>query len=279
VKLWKLEGENWIIETTDYITFETTSIQLIADDGAYRMITICVDGSSNDSLLPNVTIKAQLLFGGAVFAHRSIVDLDLQGETISTIRIMGVSLMYSNTTAEIYKSGTVALAQVPKPNMWDNYLSLTKITKVSGNASMNASTGAFGFIKPNDYPDFEMLNFINFDQTGVLTSFEYDVVPKHSFIVLFIANVAETTGSQQSGRWTISHSLEYLTNNQWIEKKTPRGSKELYEEALSAVKLIPQFHENPFHLSDILGVAKKIANTVLKYGPGVMDFAKKVSNA
>jgi len=277
VKLWKFEGEGWILETTKYMNHINTTIQITVDGAAYRRWTVAADSSSTVGFIDDLTFSAQWEHTGAVYAHRHIVDLTLQGETVKTVRVIGASMMYSNTTAVQFKSGNIAIAQVPKPNSWTDYLSYLNVTKVSGQKSGNAENGIFGFLKPNDYDDFKMIDYQDYDEQGYLTRFSYSIVPQSSFLVIFIANVNVST-IPQGGRWTFSHSIEYLTNNQWVEKRVANGDPKMFEEAITSVKLIPQFHENPFHLSDILGVAKRIANTVLQYGPAVMNFAQKVSD-
>jgi hypothetical protein len=233
----------------------------------------CSASGGND--LTAFSCTAKLQHSSAVMAHRPIVTLFSAGDLVRTVRILGTSIMYSNTTKVLDKSGSVVINQVPKGADWEQYVSYTNVAQTSNRGWFSADKGCYGYLRPSQPEDFDLIDFKQYDSRGQITSFTYDVVPKSAFLVMFIK---VDTNDGQSGKWTVCNALEYESDNQLIDKGVGQGNPSVFNDALIAIKEIPQFHENPFHLADILGAAKKVAGAIVKYGPDAINWATKIGN-
>jgi len=79
---------------------------------------------------------------------------------------------------------------------------------------------------------------------------------------------------------TVIHSIEYGTYDQWRQVATPGISREVCVKALEWLTNVPQFHENPTHISEIFKAVKAGAEQLLRgaihYGPKLAMFAADV---
>jgi len=94
---------------------------------------------------------------------------------------------------------------------------------------------------------------------------------------LIVRGLLAPTASQL-GIWTLGYGLEFETGNVWKVIAKPTASAGVYEQALVHLKDVPQFSENPSHITKLLSsigkVVKGTIGAVKRYGPLAMDMAE-----
>jgi len=218
-----------------------------------------------------------------VAGHRPVKDLNNRFKIVDDIKIFGVSILYTNTSAFTSNQGQVAMAQIPGMLAWTNNYTFDSI------ASMNAArskyqpvtNGSYVFLKPGDSKDFSYLS--EYEVSSVATEriagssgpdgFEdgaFLIYPESDYLATILA---QDPTVQRSGLCSIANSLQYITNDNWTEVQLPRYDLSTVEPSLKALRTITQFHENEFHISDVFNWLKDAASTVVQ---GVMDYGPMV---
>lgn len=246
-----------------------------------------VDSDLNDSgyyslryscTAPVIDVAVALSGNGSVYAHKAIPGLAANMASASAIRMMGISLMYTNKASVDYLGGSIAGYQVPASLEWQNYVSFDQVNELQGSDTRDARRGMYGFIKPVDETDFEFLKpdefLVKLDQSGNVLDCYYPLMSHRPFLVM----ATDLTALQTAGYWTFAFSIEYQTTDVWREIASPSLPVNQGDLALSALKQIDQFHENTTHIKKVLdGVMKFVGKGMdlyNSYGPPMAALAR-----
>lgn len=219
------------------------------------------------------SVSATSTCTSAMFCHRPIPGFASNQMAIDGIRMTGVAAMYTNNAAPLQRAGTIAGFQVPKETDWQQYVgTLSLVSKSNGARTMEIQNGLYGFLKPTENEDFELQDVFATDPvSGTITASYFSLRNPKSFLILR-GSVVPSDG--RSGYFTISNSVEYLTSDVWRQLDIPRTDADIYKKALSEIKGIDQWHENPLHIkelfSKILNGSLDVAKSVQKYLPGAL---------
>lgn len=207
-------------------------------------------------------------YGQLMLPHYS--DLMSSAEKI---RINAYSLMFTNTTPVLTKGGTIVSRQTPGDEPWYElvHLGFAALSGAKGADSRNADNGVYMFARPTDPLDFAQLDDIDVSGGDVLgITFDLDLSRQ------YLATVVDYPDTTTRGYFTHVFNVEFLTDNSWFNPSSYRIDSSLFERAVAETRNIPQFHENPLHLTDIWNTAKKVAGGIMKYGPAVLKAAEMI---
>jgi hypothetical protein len=216
------------------------------------------------------------------FCHLPLANFSLNYQSVIGARILGSSLMFTNTAAVLNLGGEISGYQTAQNEQWMNYVNTNSVFSLVSSLpdaeTKNMSQGMFGFIKPTQTEDFDYKTHLVLDIAGNIISSSYPIDAPGSFLVM-VGNC--TTPAGCLGYTTMCNSIEYLTKDVWRETDYARTSEADYQAALNVIKTLEQFHENPLHLSELWSGIKKavgdIAGGFIKYGVPIIQTAQTIA--
>jgi len=171
-------------------------------------------------------------------------------DMVETFRANGMMLMFSNTANKLYQNGDICGWQVPKSQAYQlvaqkGYRSL--VTAPGGSGNYLAEKGLMGFYKPSAATDMQ---FLAVGSEGTeQASKSYPIVPVSDFLAI-CANIPTKEG--RVGRWTLAVNAEGRAETPWFAHTLDdANTRATCLRALDLVASVPQWHENPLHISDI----------------------------
>lgn len=255
-------------------TSQTTTLKTNAYPAGYYAFRVFQTVATGVLSILSMTIQD---VGGPICCHRCIPGYDVNVGSVTGIRVLAAALMYTNEAALINKQGKIAGFQSPQGTHWTDYVksggAFSNVASAQGSVTLTVDNGMYGFLKPTKPSDFDVQTYIEVDSGNLVDSF-YPLDHQSAFLVLY-TTISITGG--QDGYWTASYGVEYQTSDVWREIGFPECEKSVYDRALESLKYLPQFHENPLHISDIWDTIKNSASAMLdgvvKYGPTVATLA------
>lgn len=260
------------------------SITFVANTSAYYSLSVtCTVGpTAGTNALSGPSTIANLLFQGAcsVYQHHCIPDFDTNMNVVDGLRIMGASVMYTNTAPDINKNGEITGYQAPEETDWTefagaNQQGLARLNKSQGKVILGIKEGMYEWMKITQPSDFNIKTFVD-TRDGVLYDSYWPLENESSYLVLY-PTVPTPTGA--AGFYTLAFALEYQTTNTWRPVSYCDTSEMDWDLALNHLRNIPQITTNSMHLRDIgkaIGtIAKTLIGGLIKYGPGAIDLASR----
>lgn len=198
--------------------------------------------------------------GGAndlTWAHRSL-PFPNNLDSVDAAKIYACSLLYRNSSAVLNLEGDIVGDQIPMGTDWWDFNTYDKLSRRKQAERFNAKTGIFGYLKPTQPKDCDFINQNRSEDNGLTDSFYY-IVPQSDYLA-FAARIPDAAG--QANEITASFALEYRTTDQWRDVEYPNIPTPHFNLALDLLARMPQFTENPFHLSSIGDWIKNAASDV-----------------
>jgi len=242
-----------------------TSVQPILQTGYYAITVSCASptpfvGTDSPAQWTLTTLPAT-----PIWQQLALPNYSDNYKFIDAIRITGVSLMYTNTSAPINRQGQVVGLQCPKGSSWFQFTDFDTVASDKKSEARDIVNGNFGFLKPTSLADFNM-NVPEFpsDTSAPLTQDAFDdnvflIYPTTDYLCT-IAQVLLPVG--QSGYITLGYSTEYTTLNQWIQVQTGNLGEPEIASALELLSKMPQWHENDLHWDDVWSWIKDTASSI-----------------
>jgi hypothetical protein len=217
-----------------------------------------------------------------VFCHLPLANFSSNYQSVIGARILGSSLMFTNTAAVLNLGGEISGYQTAQNEQWMNYVNTNSVFSLVSSLpdaeTKNMSQGLFGFLKPTQTEDFDYKTHLALDIAGNIIGSSYPVDSPGSFLVM-VGNC--TTPAGCLGYTTMCNSIEYQTKDVWRETDYARTSEAEYQAALNVIKTLQQFHENPLHLSELWSGIKRavgdIASGFIKYGVPIIQTAQTIA--
>lgn len=259
-----------------YYSFEIGFVDPARSQAVAQFYTVTVDYTWNSTT-------------NVCYGHLSVPDVENQFGAIDAVRMTALSLMVTNNSAAIQKQGTLCGVQFDKGTTWTESIDFQHFTSNRKAKLMPSDNGMYGFLKPMQEEDFDLLSeFVRASEgetTEKLSVFPslsdaaFLIIPDTSYIgVAFDVN--KPSGVFPTGvtaYWTRAFGIEFITNDQWRSLTRSTLSPEIVELALHLISELPQWHENEFHISDlwegIKSFASRVANGIMEYGPSVIKGA------
>jgi len=245
-------------------------------------------------------------FGAPVVAHRPLPGIFDKLGNIQRVRMIGAALMVTPDVQELARGGFVVTLQLPEHQLpeayvvnsarsssYSNEISTTRLDNwftPDGIDSRDFSLGVYAFHKPVTKSSFKMTALTNFAQ-NITASTSINAGPYMGSTSLFspfyapdgwlLTAVSTPQPALNSGgasyypgalaHFTYSFSVEFETIDIWFNaiQPTMMTTAEL-ERFFQLMITVPQFHENPFHFSDLVKWLKGAVGTVRKFAPGIL---------
>lgn len=272
-----LVGDTWEHERANAFNLLTGDAVIITGTWGYYAVSIQDPAGVNNNVgVTLLTVGGQSL--NSIFAWRCLQDLDVKASAINGIRVTGASVLITNTSPLFQKSGIVTITQFEPGYSFTDLMvndasAQYKLASDINGKTLPWETGAYGFLKPASAVDLSMRHPFVVTTGGVMRDCTFELLPDSGFVaavVTFPPGSAPFTGYPTGLMMlTVCHAVEFSSYDTWFASEIGTVSVQAYELALEMLKAVPQFHENPFHFSDIWNVLKKIAAEVLEVGPEI----------
>lgn len=211
--------------------------------------------------------------------HYTLESYDKFKDVVEAMRVSGQSLLLTNVAPEISLQGTVISMAIPQVKPWYEITSDLKGTVFEANASLydrrSWAKGLYYFNRPNgsgesyslvrsyvDFDGYRHPNFRPFENNGnVITAIKRP------------STAVAGSGSPANISIMLTRAFEFTTMTQMFDVRVANNNPSEYEAFIAAVVKAKQFHDNPFHWSDIGSFIAKAADAVTKYAPYVVKGA------
>jgi len=230
-----------------------------------------------------------------VFCHLPIPTLEKVINSVDNHRVIGSSIMYTNTAAPLNREGSLMPYQLLPGMYWHDIVTgmdtaYAAVAALPGARPFEATEGAYIFHKPTNDDDWDFKDEY-YTTDGNLIDCYYEI-DSESPPVLIVISI--DTGNAQNGYWTLTQSIEFFTQSQAFDQELCKVSYYIGDEALDKIKYIEQVHSNALHVkeiwSSIVNQTKKagkwifdsipkIVGAVEKYGPTVVKYAPMAAAA
>jgi hypothetical protein len=219
---------------------------------------------------------------------RSIPAFDDKIGSFTNINVNAATVLFSDVSRVLDVNGTVSGAQINMgydiPGVCVNDLvslqSLVDGAATQTSRRMNFQTGLYAFLKPEDVSDYSFQTYMKYTMSGgqaVLVNAATPVNLLRSFLAISIA-VQVTDGAVVGGTYnrTTNYAVEFQTLDPWYFLTDQTLNSTARSELVDALRECPQFHENPFHLSDIFDFLKNAGKSILGMAPEIADVVSGV---
>jgi len=233
---------------------------------------------NNDESFPaSASFHAKIYGDGAVWRHLPIAHFDKFQTIQKGIRMVAPILHYNNRAAPLNKQGWCVQYQANKGESWYDYVSsIEEVSGMAGSDPRQLKTGTYSYMIPSDLNDFFLQATTTSKDDTILKS-TTSFLPQFPFLVHFL-QCKEEEG--RDGFWEIYDGCEYLTGVNWIERRVPRHTRQMWQAAIDILGSSDQHHENPTHIQDIFRDIKNGVGELLtganKYAPKVAQFAESI---
>ncbi len=215
-----------------------------------------------------------------IWCHRSVPDQSNNDLADEATKLYGCSLMWTNEASPLNRQGKLAAVQIPQGRDWRSFTTYDSIAVQKDAYTHDAVNGYYGFLKPTQPRDIDFIENNTHLSAGVFGTAWWDMTVPSDFLA--VAVQITNTPDGQDGYFTVAAALEYRTSDQWRDTAPPKNSPELVNKAMSIIARLPQHHENPLHLSDIMNGIKSfigdIWQGIREAVPVIADVASKTAH-
>jgi hypothetical protein len=189
---------------------------------------------------------------GPLVAQRTLADFETVVGAFDTMRINSMSLMYTNTAAQLDRNGYVASWQCPRATDFVEYVraGFDEFANRPEALRDDAKDGWYTWFKPSSAVDWQF-NSVSTVQPPGSALREYDAYmhpPVSDYLMIFLSVPID---AGRAGYWTAAACVEARTNSVWQSTDYAPGGPSSLERALMAVRRAPQGRCNPLHVKDL----------------------------
>lgn len=264
-------GSAWRAVSTVTRTTTTTFVISINGSGYFGF---WFGSNTPDPPANSVTISAQFDISCACMGFHPLPHFDDIAASIEGIRVNAASLMITPHPALLYEGGQCAGVQLPAGVDWqDMFTNNDPFTTISEDANavvMPLKGGLFGFHKPTDATDFQLTTPVTVRGTEIW-AYSNPVSPPGGWLVV-AASVGLVDGAYPSGLCYVSacYGVEFRSLNVWFTTLPPQHTVEAFDTALRILRDVPQWHENPTHIRDIMKAIATKGRVALRLAPSIL---------
>jgi len=228
----------------------------------------------------NNAITAIIAGTCSCMCHREVQDFYLNNVKINTGVVTAFSAMYTNKGGTEFSVGEIVGAQLDGDLNWMSALNLsTGAQQAPAAAATNikilpqhvwgkqpTENGFYCFKKPNDPDEFRLKRLLENPQmafqygTGTQLTEPYQLDTDEPYLVI-LPHIPVSVGTNntliQAGDYVIHWCLEYGTFNSWDAPRSSNVKPSQLMDIVNAMKVAPQFHENPLHFGDIVSFVRQ----------------------
>jgi len=141
-----------------------------------------------------------------------------------------------------------------------------------GSLELEAKDGAYMFLQPTKYEDFDFIDTYDTNTLSILDSY-FELDHSASWNVAYLSGLP-TAANGRSFLLNICWSLEYQTTDIWRDVERVASNEKAWTLALDKLKECPQFHSNVNHFKEIVD---KIGNGIMTGLKGFIKFAPPIA--
>jgi len=212
--------------------------------------------------------------GSGVFCHKTIPMMENNLNSFNSIRIDGISVTLTNTSAVVDKSGLIVMNQFDGSLDWQAIVQASDpyqfMLSQNGNYQRDTVNGAHAFIKPLSEKDFDLKQCTTRNAKST-TRLTYCLNHQTTYLVVYY-RVPDPNG--RSFKWRVCSKIEYPTLDVWRSAIVPRTNlTPMFNAVISHISTIGQYTENPIHMKVI---ARNVFNAVKKVLNGIDTYVKPI---
>ena len=289
------QGRN--VDYSQVFTYENDASQpynffltITLTSSAYYSFELEMVGNSGDTETAQITSLSMFYESNLISYARHIptAGVNNKRETLFAARTLGASLLLSNTDPVVKRGGTVTLAQTSTLTPWYRFWSndeLLDTVNVQAKDVLSWDNGAYVYVKPQGSDPYQLKQMFTCNDC----SNDKDHRPMPMFTPFgdsgqVIVRINPPNSGEENGisslRLVTASALEFTTNDQFFNVIVSSLDATAHDEFIAALRLMPQFYDNPIHLAAIAALIKTAANTVVEWGPRVrsgIQFAERVA--
>lgn len=206
----------------------------------------------------------------SVFRHLACPSINATIGSVRGVRVLGHSIKLTNTSSLLNRGGQIIARQCASGSNWQTYILPDVYGHLSSQIdaiSLGAKDGMYGFLKITDAEDLGLMKYHVVNSEATLVDSKWPIDAPHSFIAMVTRTYDQQSSSFQC---TDRLVLEFETDNMFFDTDVASMPVDVYTRALSLIKDVPQFYENPVHFGEIWS---QIQNFVSKAVDGVAKYA------
>jgi hypothetical protein len=198
---------------------------------------------------------------GMAWAHKAAPQIAQFKDNIQTFDVLGSSLMYTNTASPLNRQGKIVARELPSKTMWSAFTDFDTVANMSLAVVKDAPLGMYGFIRPegDDLGNFVTLQYDTNNAADTDDEFLFHLFPDEPYLII---HASVNTAAGRDGYLTRNISIEYTSLSMFIDQIEGDVDEDDLKHALKLLAKIPQFHDNPFHFSDVWDWIKDTAKDV-----------------
>jgi len=260
----------------------------IGGSTATFVLTVCgyyaVDFKSDNDATSSA-ITGYVVTSASSFGHWSLPYMEAKDTVLPTIRTTACSLMWSCVASNLNAEGACAGVQLKPGQSWldiagpsnNPVTEVLKNTGGEGAAEFPLKKGIYGFHKPVNEHALNEIALSRSNQFGVV-DLVYPLVEQDGWLVVAASTAKNgTTYPGGDGYLTAAWAVEFESTDPWYGAIVPPGQKDAFENAVEAIKYLPQWHENPLHFKDVTRFLGNIGRTGLKVAPAFFKVLRSIS--
>jgi hypothetical protein len=215
----------------------------------------------------------------SVFSHLQQPGFQLNWAAVDNHRSNAACAMFTNTTNLLERGGQIAGYQSPGGREWTDQLKVGSIagqvavfptvSKANGARVFEAKNGIYGFLLPSDNAELTYRDVGGELGPGATAATivpgPFDLSDASDFLII-LASIPNVAGDQ-GGYFSMGWGIEYETDDIWRSLDLPTDSPADFMDCYAMAARIPQWHENPLHLSDIMAAVKGVTGVVSAVAP------------
>jgi len=216
--------------------------------------------------------------------HLQLETLDAELPTMEKLRMVNTGAMISNRSPDMFKGGSITGYQLDPEKFYLPFVLNAEggdvyaaVNKLNGKDNKTLDKGMHSRMKLVDLDSLQMGDSFSYDTDNKeLTRFEYNIAPREGSLVIAANTPVPVMGTSYSQAYNleVGNSVDWYTESKYRQKESPRLTSAQTQAVLDAADEVPQFHDNPNHVTDILGqiagIAKSAIPFIEEYGPTVL---------
>jgi len=273
---WELVNQQFLTDVAPFGEGHYNTAFIFHTTGYYAMAYVSTH--ANDTAR-HVNISMDFMVRTDAWGFLPIPHLVGVQDNIRALRVNAVSVMLTPHAPFMYEGGQVVGVQLGQNQRWDTVLGssspLQTLAKIDNSCMLDLAKGIYGYMRMSDLTTsvydtpFEI-------QEDYVVGTTNPLYPAGGW--LLIAATAAKIGSEDSIAYpgaachmTTVHGIEFQTNNTWFDSEMCTMSEDAAKHAYQLIATVPQWHENPLHIREILNSIRAGTKRALAIAPTLLQ--------
>jgi len=260
-----IDGRRVVTQTTPFVPAQAAYSFNIPANGYYSIVINQLSGAVNFA-----SCTVGMSSGAPCWEHHMLTGYNINIAKVQSYAITAGCVLWRNTASFENAQGDMGSVQIGNGVGWETVAGSGSYSGIASAFPNNWKSrfcpkGMYGFLKPEDAEDLAMVSDVDLSPGG-FSSMAFPLDDRAPFLC-FAASVVPTAGRETTLRFA-TH-IQYQTNDTWADVRQPDSTRQDWENALTVVTSVEQFHDNPVHITDILA-------SIGRYGPIAANIASQL---